>query len=83
MATKEKNSMAKTKWDYKLVRIDQDRIIGLDELNDREDEVSTRLNKLLSEGWEVVEFNIRELRAGEPMVVLLRRERGSSIGFAS
>ena len=75
--------MAKTKWDYKLVRIDQDRIIGLDELNDREDEVSTRLNKLLSEGWEVVEFNIRELRAGEPMVVLLRRERGSSIGFAS
>ena len=75
--------MAKTKWDYKLVRINQDRIIGLDEIEDREDETSTRLNQLLSEGWEVVEFNIRELRASEPIVVLLRRERGSSIGFSS
>lgn len=75
--------MAKTKWDYKMVRIDQDKIIGLDEIDDREDEISTQFNKLLSEGWEVVELNIRELRAGEPMVVLLRQERGSNIGFTS
>lgn len=75
--------MAKTKWDYKMVRIDQDKIIGLDEIDDREDEISTQFNKLLSEGWEVVELNIRELRAGDSMVVLLRQERGSNIGFTS
>ena len=41
------------------------------------------LNRLVAEDWEIIESNIHTIRANEPVILLLRREKSAAIGFSS
>jgi len=65
------------KWEYKLIRIGMNQVPALG----GKDRLSDKLNALIQDGWEIVESNLRNVRAEEPIVLLLRRERTGAMGF--
>lgn len=67
------------KWEYKLIRIGLNQVPALG--GQGKDRLSDKLNALIQDGWEIVESNLRNVRAEEPIVLLLRRERAGAIGF--
>jgi len=66
------------KWEYRLVRmkVEQVPLLG----GRGKDTVNEKLNSLVQDGWEIVDSNLRSV--GDQIVLLLRRERTGSIGFA-
>ncbi len=68
------------KWEYKLIRIGLNQVPTLEGRG--KDRLNDKLNALIQEGWEIVESNLRNVRADEPIVILLRRERAGTIGFS-
>ena len=70
------------KWEYRLVEIKQEDIPELTGPS-QESAINTALNRLVAEDWEIVESNLRTVRANEPVILLLRRERSATIGFSS
>ena len=66
------------KWEYRLVRmkVEQVPLLG----GRGKDTVNEKLNSLVQDGWEIVDSNLRSV--GDQIVLLLRRERVGSIGFA-
>ncbi|HIE03568.1 MAG TPA: hypothetical protein EYP61_02285 [Candidatus Latescibacteria bacterium] len=68
------------KWEYRLVRmkVEQVPLLG----GRGKDAINEKLNSLVQDGWEIVDSNLRSVGPGEQIVLLLRRERTGSIGFA-
>ena len=71
-----------SKWEYKLAGIRQEEIPALTG-EPQERTVNTELNQLVAEDWEIIESNIHTVRANEPVILLLRREKSAAIGFSS
>ena len=70
------------KWEYKLVGIKQEDIPELTDVP-QESGINTQLNRLVTEDWEIIESNVHTVRANEPVILLLRREKSAAIGFSS
>ena len=70
------------KWEYELVEIKREDIPELTNVS-QESAINTQLNRLVAEGWEIIESNIHMARANEPVILLLRREKSTTIGFSS
>ena len=66
------------KWEYKLIKMKVEQVPTLGGRG--RDTLNEKLNSLVQEGWEIVDSNLRSV--GEQIVLLLRRERVGSIGFA-
>ena len=71
-----------SKWEYKLAGIRQEEIPALTG-GTQEQTINTELNRLVAEDWEIIESNIHTVRANEPVILLLRREKSAAIGFSS
>ncbi len=74
--------MGMSKWEYKLAGIRQEEIPALTG-GTQEQTINTELNRLVAEDWEIIESNIHTVRANEPVILLLRREKSAAIGFSS
>ena len=71
-----------SKWEYKLAGIQQEEIPALTG-GTQEQKIDMELNRLVAEDWEIIESNIHTIRANEPVILLLRREKSAAIGFSS